>query len=106
MKTMGCISTEQLMRFRNLSGVDVNGTLYPMHDVFRPIQEHNYTERPVYECGEMRQDPMVGTCSHSDGDDEELMWFIIGIVFIVLLNADCCNVTAGSPSRKGGYHSA
>jgi len=118
-KTTGCISTPQLMKFRDLLGAYENGTTYPMYDVFREIQEHNYTKRPVYECGEMRQDPMVNGCSEKDGDrkDDELMWFIIGIVFIVLFgvsmviilfllwNADCCTVR-GKPSRSGGYHSA
>ena len=71
-------------------GVFSNGTTYPLYDNYRPVQQHNYTQRPVYECGEQGQEPMVGACDAGDDDeDAELrahdeMWYIIGIVFIVL----------------------
>lgn len=87
MKTLGCISERQLEKFRSVKGADRNGNTYPLHDIFRPIQEHNYTARPIHECGEMRQEPMVGQCLKqelNEAEEDYETWFIIGIVFVVL----------------------
>ena len=111
-------------------GVFENGTTYPLYDNYRPIQEHNYTQSPVYECGgEDRDEPMIDQCTCDDDsdddddddddaefgaedDDDDEMWNIIGIVFIclfavsVLLIAfllwklECC---AGNGDSSGGH---